>query len=524
MKSTESKSSKKFKRVLIANRGEIAIRVIRSLRELGIESVAIYAESDRHSLHASMADYAYPLQGATAAETYLNLEQIKAALRASGADALHPGYGFLSESSALIALTEACGLVFIGPSREAIAQLGDKIGARQLAQKLGIPIVAGSPGALSSETHCSQVARELGFPLILKAAAGGGGRGMRIVHSQEELAGTFAACSREALAYFGDAAVFIERYISTPRHIEVQILCDRFGHGIHLGERDCSIQRRQQKLCEEAPSTYLSPAAREEMGALAVSLACAAGFVGAGTVEFICESPEKFYFMEMNPRIQVEHTITEMITGIDLIAEQIKIAAGEALSLQQKDIVLHGVALQARINGEDPRLGFIPSSGRLGRVRFPGGPFTRVDSHIYQGYEVPTHFDSLLAKLCVWGRTREEARRRMLRCLGELELEGLATTAIFHQALLSHPLWQRGEFSTHFINDHAEYFQDWYSPAHSPAETALERSVLTAFLHQWQRQKISPPSVLKPEDLRANTPRPWTQQGRREAQERSSCR
>ncbi len=504
-----------FKRVLIANRGEIALRIIRSLRELGMESVVLYAPSDRQSLPVRLADYALALAGTSAAETYLNLEEIKKALLASGADALHPGYGFLSESSALIALSEECGVTFIGPSGDAIQKLGHKIDARALAQSLGIPTVPGHQGKITSADHGIRVAQTLGFPLIIKAAAGGGGRGMRVVRSLEAFADAYASCSREAAAYFGDSTVFCERYLHNPRHIEVQILCDRYGAGVHLGERDCSIQRRHQKLCEEAPSVYLSPAARERMGSLAVSLALAAGFVGAGTVEFICESPEQFYFMEMNPRIQVEHPISEMIAGIDIIAEQIKICAGFPLSWKQEDICLRGYALEARINAEDPRLGFMPTSGRIRRLKLPAGPFTRVDSHLYQGYEVPTQFDSLLAKICVWGQTREEARRRMLRCLGELELDGLATTASFHEGLLTHPRWQAGELSTNFIEEEAGYFQRWFTPESSPAAAAENREqlVLSGFLRQWQRQQRQLPPREVGSDL-------WSQQARREAQER----
>jgi acetyl-CoA carboxylase biotin carboxylase subunit len=510
-----STTAQLFKRVLIANRGEIAVRIIRSLRELGIESVALYATSDRHSAHVRLADYAYPLDGSTAAETYLNLSQLKQAILESKADALHPGYGFLSESPALIALCEECGITFIGPSQDAIHKLGDKIDARALAHKLGIPTVPGHLGKITSAAHCEEVAQTLGFPLIIKAAAGGGGRGMRVVTSTQELASAYASCTREAEAYFGDSSVFCERYLVSPRHIEMQVLVDHYGNGIHLGERDCSIQRRHQKLCEEAPSVFLSPENRERMGAIAVSLALAAGFVGTGTVEFICESPEQFYFMEMNPRIQVEHPITEMICGIDLIAEQIRVAAGFPLSLTQADICLQGYALEARINAEDPRLGFMPTSGRIRSLKLPGGPFTRIDSHLYQGYEVPTQFDSLLAKICVWGRTREEARRRMLRCLSELELQGLATTAIFHEALLSHPRWQLGEFSTNFIPEESEYFQRWFNPESDKDSVAKNReySALSGFLRQWQGQQFR----LPPREVGADL---WRQQARRQAQER----
>lgn len=507
----------KFKRVLIANRGEIALRIIRTLREQGIESVVLYAESDRHNLHTRMADFAYPLQGSSAAQSYLDLEQIKAALLASQADALHPGYGFLSESPALITMTEACGVTFIGPSADAISRLGDKIGARRLAHSLAIPTVPGSPGKITSAAHLAEIASELGFPLIIKAAAGGGGRGMRVVTSRSELSSAFARCSREAQAYFSDDTLFCERYLHEPRHIEFQVLCDRYGHGVHLAERDCSIQRRHQKLCEEAPSAYLSEEQRENMGALAVTLAKAAGFVGAGTVEFICEAPEVFYFMEMNPRIQVEHPITEMITGIDIVAEQLAIAAGEPLRLQQHEISPRGYALQARINAEDPSRDFMPTSGRITSVKLPAGPFTRVDSHLYPGYELPPQFDSLLAKICVWGRTREEARRRMLRCLGELELQGLATTAPFHEALLCHPRWENAQFSTNFIGEEQEYFQRWLNaPAATSPQSNRDLAALAGFLHQRAQTKSS--HYAKPELGEQR----WALQALRQAQERIS--
>lgn len=447
-----------IKRVLIANRGEIALRITHTLRELGIESVAVYSPFDAESLHVAAADHAYPLSGKTNDETYLSIPQLIEAVRATGADAVHPGYGFLSENTQFCERIESeTGARFIGPTAKAIALMGDKVAARNLMQNSEVPMVPGTPSAGSArEIH--EFAADVGFPLILKAAGGGGGRGMRIVRDKSEIDTSFEACQREAKAYFGNSAVFCERYIDHPRHIEIQVLCDQHGNGVHLFERDCTVQRRHQKLFEEAPSTYLNPQQRERLGAWALAVAKAVGYVGVGTVEFICESPDRAYFMEMNTRIQVEHPVTEWITGIDLIAEQVRVAEGHALTMKQADIRMNGWALEARINAEDPARDFLPNVGRVATVRWPTGPFVRIDSHLYPGYLMPGQYDSLVAKLSVWGPTRELAMARMRRALADLEISGLKTTVPFHEALLEQPDFVASTHSTALLAEQEAYF------------------------------------------------------------------
>lgn len=449
-----------FKRVLIANRGEIALRIIRTLRDLGLESVAVYSDADEQSRHRFEADFAVHLPGTASVDTYLKIPVLVQAIKTSGADAVHPGYGFLSENGAFADAVVAAGAVFIGPSSHAMDVMGNKIHARTLMMEHGVPVVPGSKEPIKDAADLLRLAHEIGYPLILKAANGGGGRGMRVVRQDAELAESFAACTREAVAYFGSADVFCERYVETPRHIEFQVLFDSHGNGVHLFERDCSVQRRHQKLFEEAPSPYLSDAQRQRIGAAAVAAAKASGYCGAGTIEFICESPDKAYFMEMNTRIQVEHPVTEMITGIDLIAAQIHVARGKPLPFKQEDIVLRGWSCEARINAEDPARDFAPGPGLVSHVTLPQGPFVRVDTHLYAGYTIPSAYDSMVAKVITWGRDRDEACRRMRRALQELRLDGVPTTARFHEALLAHPAFQRGDFSTRFIEQNAAYFQE----------------------------------------------------------------
>ncbi|MFW7377822.1 MAG: acetyl-CoA carboxylase biotin carboxylase subunit [Oligoflexus sp.] len=445
----------RLQRILIANRGEIAVRIIRTVRDLGLQSVALYSDADQDSLHRKLADFAIHLPGRSSADTYLNIPAIIAAAKAAGVDAVHPGYGFLSENSNFAQAVTETGMKFIGPTPEAIATMGDKVQAKKLMQEHGVPTVPGSPGAIEKVEDLMALLAEIGFPMILKAAAGGGGRGMRVVYQKDELATAFTACQREAQAYFGNPQVFAERYIEHPRHIEIQVLCDG-ENGVHLFERDCSIQRRHQKLLEEAPSLYLDDKQRDRLGQLAVKAALAVGYEGAGTVEFICESPEQAYFMEMNTRIQVEHPVTEMITGVDLIAEQIKVANGEPLSLTQKHIHISGWSVEARINAEDVSQGFVPRPGILKRLQLPAGPGIRLDTHIYAGYEVPGEYDSMIAKLISWAPTRDEALARLRRALQELEIEGIPTTAAFHEALVQHPRFVSGEFSTRFLEEEGE--------------------------------------------------------------------
>jgi acetyl-CoA carboxylase biotin carboxylase subunit len=447
---------RKIERVFIANRGEIALRVIRTLREMQIQSVAVYSDADQESLHRYEADFAYNLPGVTSTDTYLNINLLLQKIRESGADAVHPGYGFLSENSEFCHEVEKMGIKFIGPPSSAMSLLGNKTRAKDLMKKTGVPTTPGSDGDLRSLDDLKSVAKQIGYPLILKASAGGGGRGMRVVKDDSMLKDAYEACKREALSYFKDDRIFAERYIERPRHIEIQILCDEHGNGIHLFERDCTIQRRHQKLIEEAPSSFLSPKRREEIGALAVKATLAAGYQGAATVEFICESPESVYFMEVNTRIQVEHPVTEMVTGIDLIREQVEIARGKKLNFKQSDISVKGWAIEARINAEDGENEFIPSAGKITSVRMPGGPFVRVDTHIYSGYEIPSHYDSMIAKIIVWAPTRQEATMRMRRALREFKVTGIKTTASFHESLLNYPEFEKALYSTRFMEEHYE--------------------------------------------------------------------
>lgn len=454
---------RKFKRVLIANRGEIALRVIRSCRDLGLETVAVYSDADSESLHRYQADFAVRLPGNLSSETYLNIPALMAAIKSSGADAVHPGYGFLSENSEFAAAVFNAGVVFIGPGPESMEQMGNKIEARNLMIAAGVPVVPGAKEPLADAAALRKLAKEIGYPLILKAAGGGGGRGMRVVRSDDELASSFEACKREAVAYFGNPDVFCERYIEFPRHIEFQVMFDSHGNGVHLFERDCSIQRRHQKLIEEAPSTFLNDQQRAEIGARAIAAARTTGYVGAGTIEFICESPDKIYFMEMNTRIQVEHPVTEMITGIDLIATQIKVAMGEPLPFKQEDIKINGWSFEARINTEDALRNFAPGPGTVTHLRLPQGPFVRVDSHLYPGYTIPEHYDSMVAKVITWGRDRDEAMARLKRALSEMRMEGVPTTAAFHEALLANEDFRAGRFTTRFLEENEPKLKDYMS-------------------------------------------------------------
>ena len=487
-------SLKKFKRVLIANRGEIAVRVIRALREMQIESVAVYSDADKESLHVKMADFAINLPGTSSADTYLNIPALLSAITDSGSDGVHPGYGFLSENADFVTGIESLeGVRFIGPSSSAMKTLGDKIAARELMIKSGVPVVPGVEHALGSVDELRDVVKAIGYPLILKAAAGGGGRGMRIVREDSELDEAFENCSREAISYFGNGDIFCERYIEHPRHIEFQTMFDGHGNGIHLFERDCSIQRRHQKLFEEAPSVYLNAEQREKMGEIAVKAGIAAGYCGAATVEFICESPEKIYFMEMNTRIQVEHPVTEMITGVDLIKMMINVCSGEPLPLTQDEISLNGYSLEARINAENPAQGFLPAPGVVKNIKLPSGPFVRVDSHLYQGYEIPAAYDSMIAKLIVWGKNRDEALDRMRRALNDMEIDGIPTTAKFHEALCEHPDFKTGHFTTRFLEETEEYFKKAYTKTESKFTEEEIAALMTVLSIRSENESISLP-------------------------------
>lgn len=440
-----------FKKILIANRGEIAIRVIRACKELGIQSVAIFSEADRECLHVKLADQSYCIGPAIPSKSYLNIPAIISVAEVSGAEAIHPGYGFLSENSYFSEVCQANNIKFIGPTPENIRLMGNKNEARRTMQKSGVPIIPGSPNVIQDEADLQATAKKVGYPLIVKASAGGGGKGMRIVRAQTELVEMYHLATMEAKSAFGNGDVYIEKYIEEPRHIEFQILSDKHGHAIHLGERDCSIQRRHQKLIEEAPSPFIDDVLRRKMGQAAVKAAQAIHYEGAGTIEFLVDKTKKFYFMEMNTRIQVEHPVTEFVTGIDLIKEQIKIAYSDRLTLKQKDIVIKGHAIELRINAEDYRKNFMPCPGKVNLFLPPGGIGIRLDSHLYPGYVIPSTYDSLLAKLIAFGKDRKEAIARARRALDEFVIDGIPTTIPFHQRILKDEQFQKGQFDTGFL-------------------------------------------------------------------------
>jgi len=440
-----------FKKVLIANRGEIAIRIIRACKEMKIATVAIYSEADRNSLHVRMADEAVCVGPAPSKESYLNMPNIISAAMISGAEAIHPGYAYFSEQASFAEACEACNLKFIGPKASAIELMGDKARAKETAAKAGVPVIPGSKGTIQSEQEAFKTASRMGYPVRLKATAGGGGRGIRVVHSEDDLASQIKIATAEAESAFGNGELYIEKEIEEPRHIEIQLLGDEHGHYVHLGERECSVQRRNQKLIEESPSVAVTPAIRHKMGEAAVKLARAVGYANAGTVEFLLDTKGDFYFMEMNTRVQVEHPVTELVTGVDILKEQLLVAAGEKLDITQKDVRLDGHAIECRIIAEDPSKNFAPSVGTIGHLAMPGGMGVRIDSHIYSGYEIPPYYDAMLAKLIVWGKTRNEAIARMLRCLSEFEIEGVKTNIEYQMQIISNAYFRSGELSTSFI-------------------------------------------------------------------------
>jgi len=447
-----------LRKVLIANRGEIAVRILRACRSLGLATVAVYSDADRQALHVRLADEAVRLGPAPSARSYLDMDRVLEAARATGADAVHPGYGFLSENAAFARAVEEAGLTFVGPSPAAMERMGDKVRARANAEEAGVPVAPGSPTLRDAE-HAREEAKRIGYPILLKASAGGGGIGMRVVRSAREMSGEYASVTKQAAAAFGVPDVFLERFLERPRHIEVQVLADQHGNCLHLYERECSVQRRHQKLVEEAPSPALSAEAREAIGAKAVALARHVGYTNAGTLEFLYEpaearGPGRFHFNEMNTRLQVEHPVTEMVTGIDIVQWQLRIAGGEELSLRQEDVRLRGHAFEARINAEDATRGFLPSPGPVQRLRFPQGPGIRVDTGLYEGWWVPDAYDSLVAKLVVHADDRDAAVQRMLGALGDLDIHGFTTNQGFHKALFAHPSFQAAELTTRFLEDH----------------------------------------------------------------------
>jgi acetyl-CoA carboxylase biotin carboxylase subunit len=438
-------------KVLIANRGEIALRILRSCREMGIATVAVYSTIDRNALHVQLADEAVCVGEGPSNRSYLNVPNILAAATSRGVDAIHPGYGFLAENDKFAEMCRDHGLTFVGPSPHAIRSMGDKSTAKTTMQSVGVPTVPGSEGLLSGTKEAAELAASMGYPVMIKATAGGGGRGMRLVQSPDQLDTLFKAAQGEAEAAFGNPGLYMEKFIDRPRHVEVQVLADRHGNVVHLGERDCSIQRRHQKLLEEAPSPALDPELRRRMGEAAVAAARSINYEGAGTVEFLLDRSGGFYFMEMNTRIQVEHPVTEMVTGVDLITEQLRIAGGEPISVRQEDIQLRGHAIECRINAEDARHNFRPAPGRITGWLPPGGPGVRVDSHVYTGYDIPPFYDSLIGKLIVWGTDRTHALSRMKRALNECAVTGIPTTVDFHLEMIDRPEFINGDVHTKFV-------------------------------------------------------------------------
>ncbi|ACK71435.1 acetyl-CoA carboxylase, biotin carboxylase [Gloeothece citriformis PCC 7424] len=443
-----------FSKILIANRGEIALRILHSCEELGIPTVAVHSTIDRHALHVQLADESVCIGPPQSSKSYLNIPNIIAAALTRNATAIHPGYGFLAENARFAEICADHQITFIGPSPEAILAMGDKSTAKKTMQRANVPTVPGSGGLIDSEKQAKAIAADIGYPVLIKATAGGGGRGMRLVRNESELPSLLQAAQGEAGAAFGNSGVYLEKFIECPRHIEFQILADQYGNVIHLGERDCSIQRRHQKLLEEAPSPFLTPQLREKMGQAAIKAAKSINYVGAGTVEFLVDIHGNFYFMEMNTRIQVEHPVTEMITGLDLVTEQIRIAQGEKLSVTQKQIQFKGHAIECRINAEDPDHNFRPQPGKISGYLPPGGPGVRMDSHVYTDYEIPPYYDSLIGKLIVWGADRDTAIRRMKRALKECAITGVPTTIGFHQRILETPAFIEGNVYTNFIDQH----------------------------------------------------------------------
>ncbi|MEO0649543.1 MAG: acetyl-CoA carboxylase biotin carboxylase subunit [Planctomycetota bacterium] len=441
---------KPIKRLLIANRGEIALRVIRTAREMGIETVAVYSDPDRTALHTRFADLARPLGGATPAESYLDMEKVLEAAKESGSDAIHPGYGFLSENAGFAEKVAEAGLIWVGPPPGAIRDMGDKIGSRRIMRDAGVPIVPGMADPVADADEAVAAAKEIGYPVCLKASAGGGGKGIRVVRDEKDLPGAFKNASAEAQAAFGDGRMYLERYLDQPRHVEIQVMFDSHGNGVHFGERECSIQRRHQKLVEECPSPTIDPQTRAAMGDAALRAAQAVGYEGAGTVEFLFSKGE-FFFLEMNTRLQVEHPVTEMVTGVDLVREQLRVARGEELGYGQDAIAMHGSSIEVRINAEDPLAGFLPSTGTVRNLRLPGGPWVRVDSAMYRGMEVGLNYDPMLAKIIVWAPDRPTAIARMRRALEELNVGGLSTGAPAAIRVLGTEEFQSGQYDTHFL-------------------------------------------------------------------------
>lgn len=482
------KSIHDMKKILVANRGEIALRVMKTIRKMGIKTVAVYSEVDRNAPHVKFADEAVLLGKAPSSESYLDMEKVIAAAKQTGADGIHPGYGFLSENAVFAQLVTDNGITFIGPRPHAIEIMGNKLAAKEAVRSYDIPMVPGIDKAITDKDLAKKVALEIGFPILIKAAAGGGGKGMRIVNNLEELPEQMDRAIGEAVAAFGDGAVFIEKYVGSPRHIEIQVLADTHGNVVHLFERECSVQRRHQKVVEEAPSCVLTPEIRDAMGAAAVRVAQACDYVGAGTVEFLLDENKKFYFLEMNTRLQVEHPVTELITGLDLVAQQIKIARGEVLEFKQSDLSIKGHAVEVRVYAEDPLANFMPSIGTLSTYKKPKGEGIRVDDGFEEGMTVPMYYDPMISKLITYGKTREEAIQLMIEAIDAYQVEGVETTLSFGKFVCEHEAFVSGNFDTHFVKNH-------YSPEALTAKYDAERKIaamvgLKLFLEQKERLKV----------------------------------
>ena len=443
-----------FGKILIANRGEIAVRIIRACREMGIRTVAVYSEADRDALHTQLADEAVCIGKAQSTDSYLNMERILSATIATKAEAIHPGFGFLSENSRFVEMCEKCNVAFIGPSAEVISRMGNKSEAKNTMRRAQVPVVPGTKEPIYTVAEAQEAVKEIGFPVMIKASAGGGGKGMRVARNEQEFAKLFETAQQESVHSFSDNTMYLERFVENPRHVEVQILADKYGNVIHLGERDCSVQRRHQKMIEESPCIAIADKLRKRMGETAVSAAKAAGYECAGTIEFLLDQSGEFYFMEMNTRIQVEHPVTEFVSGVDLIKEQIRIAAGEPLSVRQKDIEIRGHAMECRINAEDPERHFMPCPGRITDLHLPGGNGIRVDTAVYNDYAIPPYYDSMIAKIIVYDKDRRSAIRKMISALGEVAIEGVKTNVDFLYELLNQPDFQEGNITTDFIPQH----------------------------------------------------------------------
>jgi acetyl-CoA carboxylase biotin carboxylase subunit len=483
---------KKITKLLVANRGEIALRVLRSAKEMGLQTVAIYSEADRNALHVRYADEAVCVGPPASSESYLRGDKILAVCRRLGVDAIHPGYGFLSENAGFARMVKEAGLIFVGPSPEAMELMGSKLAAKQAVAKYGIPMVPGTEEAIADVEEAKRIAREVGFPILIKASAGGGGKGMRVVNAESEFEEQMQLAVSEATSAFGDGAVFIEKYIGSPRHIEIQVLGDEHGHIVHLFERECSIQRRHQKVIEEAPSAVLTPALREAMGQCAVNVARACDYTGAGTVEFLLDENKNFYFLEMNTRLQVEHPVTEQITGLDLVKEQIRVAQGRPLSFQQSDLHIQGHALELRVYAEDPQNNFLPDIGTLTTYVRPQGAGVRVDDGFEQGMDIPIYYDPMIAKLVTFGATRQEAIARMLRAIDEYQITGIETTLGFGRYVLRHPAFVSGNFDTNFIRDH--FTPETLKPQAPDDTTARLAAVLVAKLLEDKKPAAAAPT------------------------------